>query len=135
MKRALPFAIIILLVLLFAGCNVFEGLIPSLDPIVGTWTVSKMLMTSGSDGSWHDASYFGVSGTTTVAGDGSWSGSFTQSATTTAVAGSWQNDSGVYTLICNTAGYSGITTITLTSNNKTAYVVASSGVQEQLTKQ
>jgi hypothetical protein len=136
MKRALTLLCLAALLVL-AGCQMMYSIFPGMDPIVGTWKMTRICLPSGpmgGDGTWHSPADYTMSGSATYSADNTFTGSYTTSTTTTTSSGTWTGDYGVYTMNITSSVNQGVVIITLSSDNKTAYVAAN-GVSEQMTKQ
>ena len=121
MKRVFEFSLLFLLALMLAGCGWIYSLIPGMDPVVGTWTLSKVSL---SNAAWETASAAGWSGTATIKDDGTWSESMTASGSTMTMLGNWTDSSpGIYTLIVTSTTVTnyGTYVATLSSDQKTLY--------------
>jgi hypothetical protein len=135
LKKTMVLSMACLVVLALAGCSLMYDLIPSSDPLVGTWTVSQV---SNGTSAFQSAATAGWVGTMIVKADGTWSEDFSVTpGGAISMSGTWIDSAqGVYTIVvaASTAPNYGSFVVTLSSDKKTMYSGGGSGISMQLTK-
>jgi hypothetical protein len=135
MKKSVVITALCLMTLALAGCSLMYGIIPSTDPIVGSWTVSQV---SSGASAFQSASAAGWAGTMSVKADSTWSEDYTATPYgAMTMSGTWTDSSpGVYTIIVgtSTAPNYGSYVVTLSKDQKTMYSAGGGGVSLQLSK-
>ncbi len=120
MKRVWAIVVVCAAVLLLGSCNLMYGIFPGADPVVGTWTLSQLTLSSSSG--WSTASAAGASGSMTFKDDKSFSGTITIPPNPAfASSGTWSGNNGLYTLNQGGTNGAGVYLMTLSADGKTLF--------------
>jgi hypothetical protein len=134
MKRLLVVLVVLAGVLLLGSCTMMYSIFPSMDPILGTWDLTRIMLPSGmgGDDTWHNPVDYGISTSMIFTDDGRYTGTF-DDGTPVALAGTWSGSYPVYTIV-QTDGFDGVYVMTLSDDKKTGFINVGNGEAEQLTK-